>query len=297
MDSRIANEIDESVMRAVQREVAASAKKPLRAVLTQPLRRLLGEASLWYLSCCLHRRFRLPILTYHSIADCHGSDLETVSVDQFDRQMTWLREHGYRVITVSQLTEYLGNEPPGIPTVALSFDDGYLDNYLNAFPILNRNGFKATIYVATAYIGRRSFWNPPDYIGSRAMMSAENLREISNADIEIGSHSHNHYDLTKLELPIVTSEVKRSRDVIESILNRPVKGFALPHGRVNSRIHKIVVEAGYEHMVASGRFVSNATDTSPFELRRMAITRTDSLREFAKKVSGAYQWMGYWSRA
>jgi peptidoglycan/xylan/chitin deacetylase (PgdA/CDA1 family) len=233
LDSRITNEIDESVMEAVQREVKTSAKEPLRAVLTQPLRRLLGEASLWYFNYCLPGRFRLPILAYHSIADCYGNDHETVSIDQFDRQMTWLREHGYHVITVSHLTEYLSNEPPGIPIVALSFVDGYLDNYLNAFPILNRNGFKATIYVPTAYIGRRSFWNPPDYIGSRAMMSAENLREISDADIEIGSHSHNHCDLTKLELPIVISEVKRSRDELESILNRPVKGFALPHGRVN----------------------------------------------------------------
>jgi hypothetical protein len=98
-------------------------------------------------------------------------------------------------------------------------------------------------------------------------------------------------------MPVITSEVERSRDVLESILNRPVQGFALPHGRVNPLIHKIVVEAGYKHMVSSGRFTANSTNTAPFELRRMTITRTDSLHEFAKKVSGAYQWMGYWSRA
>jgi hypothetical protein len=147
MERQIANEndesvIDESLMKAVQHEVKASAIEPLRAVLTQPLRRLLGDASLWYLSFAYPESFGFRYITYHSIDDCRGNDVETVTIGQFDQQMAWLRDRGYRVITVSQLTEYLGNKPPMEPLVALSFDDGYLDNYINAFPILYRNDLR-----------------------------------------------------------------------------------------------------------------------------------------------------------
>jgi peptidoglycan/xylan/chitin deacetylase (PgdA/CDA1 family) len=205
--------------------------------------------------------------------------------------MAWLAARGYQAVTVSELLKAMTR----VATrryLAVTFDDGYLDNLVTALPILQRYGFLATFYIPTSYIGGLSIWNPVDYIGHRPMLSAPGIRALSEAGQEIGSHSHHHRDLTLLDDAGLDEELGRSKKILEDVTAKSVVAFAPPHGRTNRTVADHAVGLGYAHLVKGGRFVANYSTASAFNLRRMTIARKDSLREFAKKVSGAYQWAG-----
>jgi peptidoglycan/xylan/chitin deacetylase (PgdA/CDA1 family) len=237
-----------------------------------------------------------PILAYHSVADDVGRDVETVSPTAFASHAQWLSDHGIRGVSVSELVDHMQGRAGPARVVGLSFDDGYKDNISTAFPILQRHGFAATVYVATAYIGGESRWNATDYIGHRPMLSAEEIRTLCVGGIEIGSHSHTHADLTRLDQRESDRELEQSRDALGEIVGRPVRGLAAPFGRANTALAQRAAQAGYQHLVIGGRFLANAATSDPFALRRITIGREDSLREFARKVSGAYQWLSFWDR-
>jgi peptidoglycan/xylan/chitin deacetylase (PgdA/CDA1 family) len=270
---------------------AKSGGIPWRAHFTQPLRKLVAEPvfALARLRRTLVTGF--PILAYHSVSQTEGDDAETVSPRAFADQLAWLKESGVSVVTVSELTERMRHVDD--PALALSFDDGYADNLTHAWPVLATHGFRATVYVASAYIGKQSTWNREDYIGHRPMLSSDGIRELSKGGIEIGSHSHSHVDLTSLNAEAVTKELSRSRDALSQIVQKPVSGFAAPFGRANAALAEHVKRSGYQHMVVGGRFVPNAAEADMFRLRRITVARADTLREFAKKVAGAYRWLWF----
>jgi peptidoglycan/xylan/chitin deacetylase (PgdA/CDA1 family) len=270
-----------------------SPKAPARAILTQPLRRALAEPILLSMKLVGYRIAGFPILTYHSVSLEPGYDAETVEPERFKAQMQWLADNGFSAVSVSQLLSHLGSNHPH-RIVALTFDDGYRDNRPQVVPVLSRLGFGATIYIATASLGGTSDWNSEDDTARRPIMSAEEIREVHSAGIEIGSHSHTHRDLTKFDVDVINAELATSKAILSDLLAAPVVGFAAPHGRVNSVVATAVQRAGYTHLVGSGRFSLNRPGTSPYALRRITIARGDSLREFGKKVSGCYNWLNRW---
>ncbi len=267
---------------------------PARARLTQPLRRLLGEFTLVLAAARRYRPAGVPILSYHSVADTPGRDVETITADALAGQLEWLSTHGFLAVSVSQMLSQAATSPPPRPLVCLTFDDGYTDNRQTALPILNRFGASATFYVSTAYLGATSSWNPPDYIGHRPMMTADDLRRLDAAGHEIGSHGHLHVDLTALPETAVTEQLSQSRRILEEALGHPVTGFAPPHGRTSAGVARAAKAAGFRHLVRGGRFLPNRFGESPFELHRITVARDDSLREFVKKVSGCYAFLGFW---
>jgi peptidoglycan/xylan/chitin deacetylase (PgdA/CDA1 family) len=241
------------------------------------------------------RGFRVagfPILTYHSISDEPGWDVETVTPEAFDAQMRWLRGHGFRTVTMSALAESL-RDPPDGRTVAITFDDGYQDNLTHALPILARYAAVATCYVPTADIGGLSTWNPRDYIGHRRMLDADGIRALNRGGVEIGSHGHNHVDWRALDESTVRLEIARSLEILQRILGSDVRGLAPPHGKTEGRIARIARELGLYHVVKGGRFAVASPGDSPWDLARITIARGDSLREFGKKVTGAYSFLSW----
>jgi peptidoglycan/xylan/chitin deacetylase (PgdA/CDA1 family) len=272
-------------------ETVAKPTLPQRAALTQPVRKAIGE--LFFLWAGLQR---FPILAYHSIADAPGQDVETVAPAEFERQMAWLAAGRFEVMTVSELVRVMAQPPTKRHIVAITFDDGYRDSLLISLPILQRHGFRATFYIPTAYIGGLSAWNPIDYIGHRPVLTAPDIRTLSEAGHEIGSHAHSHVDLTSVDPTRVEEELERSQRVLADITGKPVVAFAPPHGRSNGIVAERARHLGYSHLVKGGRFTANPKETSPFDLQRITIARGDSLREFTKKVSGAYQWLKFRDR-
>mgnify|MGYP000260359306 FL=1 len=179
---------------------------------------------------------KVIVLNYHKIDNMHIS--LSVKPEDFERQMKYLTEHNFHSITPQELYAALvdGAELPENP-VLITFDDGYMDNYTNAYPILKKYGLKATIFVITGFLDRAQ----PGYFtwGQAAEMEASGL-------INIESHTVTHTSLTDLTEEQVKMELERSKNDIERRLGKQVDFLAYPTGTYNLHIAALVKEAGYK---------------------------------------------------
>lgn len=184
----------------------------------------------------------VPILTYHSIDDS-GSVVSTPP-GVFRRQMQHLKEAGYSAITLGRFAELRRNgEPHPERTVVLTFDDGFMNFYTEAFPVLAPYSFKATVFLVTSLCGRHNDWagNPPDLPRSE-LLDWGQIRELDAHGIEFGSHTRTHPDLTRLSATTMKSEMTDSKTEISDRLGREVSTFAYPYGRVNPKVRQTAAD-------------------------------------------------------
>ena len=176
----------------------------------------------------------IPVLNYHQINDVDENML-TVSTSEFEAQMAWLEENGYKTITASELADALEGKGalPEHP-VLITFDDGYIDNYQCAFPILKKHQMKAIIFLISDYISMY-----PNYL------TWEQLFEMQAAGIEFGSHTLDHTVLTDLPLADAERELTGSKNILQNRLGRKIDFLAYPCGFTNSDIKARVKAAGY----------------------------------------------------
>jgi peptidoglycan/xylan/chitin deacetylase (PgdA/CDA1 family) len=214
----------------------------------------------------------VPILYYHSIAVRLGNEV-CMSPNKFQQQMTYLSEHGYHVISMDELYQGLYNSKP-FPSkpVVITFDDGYSDNFTNAYPIMQKYGFAATVFVISSYINES------------AALSAEQLKKLQNARWIIGEHTENHTDLTKLSSTQVVAELQRSRKAIEAITGKPLNYFAYPYGEYNTQVMNEVQKVGYSLAFTTDRgWVSKKSN--PLAMHRVYCYASMSMDEFVRRVS------------
>jgi len=183
-----------------------------------------------------------PILLYHHIADDSGSNRYYVSPENFQQQMLTLQQQGYTSITPSLLVEALvyGAELPPRPVV-ITFDDGNLDVYTTAFPIMRQLGFVGAFYIVS------------DRLGAEGFAGAAELNELVAAGWEIGSHSMTHADLT-LSHDILRTEILQSRLLLEEAINVPVRSFAYPFGLVDETVVDKTEDYGFTTGMGLGTF-------------------------------------------
>ena len=134
--------------------------------------------------------YTVPILMYHYVNDEEPLRSKLgVSVAGFEKQMRFLKEHRYNVVTLNELVDLLrGKKKIPLNTVAITFDDGYLDNYTNAYPILKKLKLPAAIFVVVNRVGKR--------LGNDEYMTWQQIHEMADSGlITIGSHSMNHPNL------------------------------------------------------------------------------------------------------
>lgn len=198
----------------------------------------------------LHRiiRPRATVLLYHRITDSARDEL-TTGIEQFDRHTMLLRRH-FRVISLLELLQMNIIPRSDRPFVCVTFDDGYLDNYLNAFPILLRNQIPATFFVSTGHIGNdRQFPHDTRKGNSRIQsMNWHHLREMLAAGFTIGSHTVNHIDCAAEPEDTVLNELLQSRQTITRELGLQQILFSYPYGgrqHMTPERLKIVQQAGY----------------------------------------------------
>lgn len=165
------------------------------------------------------------ILTFHAI-DGLSAPL-SFSPALFSHGLQRLQQRGYRSLTVS---EAAGALQTGLPReerlLAITFDDGYASVWTEAFPVLQRLGFRATVFLNTGGAGDGGL--PP--MEGRARLRWPQVRALHEAGFEIGAHSVTHPDLTRLAAPDLDREMAGSRDMIEAHSGiRPVC-FAYPYG-------------------------------------------------------------------
>jgi len=241
----------------------------------------------------------VPILLYHKIIDLSNSDarfLTYISPKEFEQEMDYLSSNGYTTISLDMLREHFskGAALP-IKPVIITFDDGFKDNYTNAFPVLKRYGFTATIFLATNYIGKTNEWDKAFNELLFPMLSQEEIKEMAEYGISFGAHTCSHPDMRKLNKKELEQEVKESKIVIEEIIGKSVTTFCYPFGLFNTEVKQVVKEAGYK-CACSIREGPLKARNDFFALRRIPIFPGNSSWMFKFKLSSWYFWLTAYKR-
>lgn len=234
------------------------------------------------------RHSYIRILTYHRIS-YDLSDRLAVSPSAFLEQMQYIHDAGYRVVSMEDIYYHITNREHSLDKlVAITFDDGYLDNYTYAAPILRMFKYDATIFLATDSISDTGKRRRSRMASSNApMLNWDEIREMNEQGITIGSHTHTHCDLTQISPKRVIEEIRKSKKIIEEKIKMPVHFFCYPRGKFNNKIKKMVKDAGYlgAYSVLPG---PNSRRSDLYALKRTEVSGEDTLFDFKKKLSGAY---------
>jgi peptidoglycan/xylan/chitin deacetylase (PgdA/CDA1 family) len=232
-----------------------------------------------------------PVLLYHKI-DRPTPDVKIrgafTTPRRFERQLSYLKRNGYRFSTASAIGDYFANEG-SFPerTVCLTFDDGWKDNYTNAFPILKKLNIPATIFLVPSCIGKNTTMVTAEGEGPREHMSADDIREMDRDGIEFGSHSMNHRLMDQIDASEVETEVGDSKRFLEDMLQRECRVFAYPAGFHTAVARDAVRRAGY-HAGFSTVYGSN-DEPDLFALNRTEILRRHGYPfRFARRVRSIF---------
>lgn len=239
-------------------------------------KRILFPAALFISLFFFYRHnYAVPVLMYHHVGSPVDEQGLNVSVEIFETQMEFLKVHRYNVMSLSYLIELIKTGKPIPPkTVAITFDDGNLDNFKYAFPILKKMKFPATIFMITANINKEGW------------LSEEDLKILRESNIAIGSHTVTHAFLPNLKMEEVVTELRESKKKLEKTLFYPVTLFSYPAGGVTKEVKSLVEREGYAGAVTTNY---GRTRHDPYALHRIKITEgRGSLFSFWVKVSGLY---------
>jgi peptidoglycan/xylan/chitin deacetylase (PgdA/CDA1 family) len=193
-------------------------------------------------------------------------------LEDFRNQMQWMKKSGVRGLSVSEALLY-----PGEPSVCITFDDGCETDLIAAAPVLQESGFHATFYLTAGFLGTPGYLN------------ADQVRQLDSQGFEIGCHSMTHPYLSDLSDEELGREIVDAKLQLEQIVGHAVGHFSCPGGRYDGRTLETARRAGFRS-VANSRFHANSSDTSPYELGRIAVLRDMSLEEFAATCQGRGLW-------
>lgn len=207
----------------------------------------------------------VPILCYHGILDNPwGIESLFVRVNEFEEQMKYLSENGYTPLFVSEIKNASNYEKP----VIITFDDGYLDVYTNAFPILKKYNLKANLYMISGWINGDVY------------MNTDMTKEIANSSVfEIGSHTVNHKALATLSNEEIEYEVSKSKEDLEKMINKSVDVIAYPTGSFDQRVIEISSKY-YKYALSTINGKENIQNLNQYSMRRIYVHRNSSLEKF-----------------
>ena len=238
-------------------------------------------------------RRTLRVLMYHKVNDQWPNPI-TVPTAVFAEQMTLLGELGYTPVTLDAVRDhYVDGAPLPEGAVLITFDDGYLDNLENAFPILFDHGYPAVVFVPIAYLNGDSRPLPHEESLFRTgvrnpTLAWEQLVELEQGGVRIESHGIGHRQLTELDLDEALREIAVSKLRLEERLGREVEAYAYVKGsRADFRAEhaSLVQQAGYKlgFTAVSG---ANNSQSDRFQLLRYNI-EPYSARTFELVLAGA----------
>jgi peptidoglycan/xylan/chitin deacetylase (PgdA/CDA1 family) len=219
----------------------------------------------------------------------------------FEQHLSWLKTH-CMVIPFSKIPEVMGREGLGRPTVSITFDDGYEDNYEYAFPLLQQYRIPATFFVTVglvekdpAVVERFQMLRQCDYKHIRPLEWRQ-MDEMRKEGMEFGVHTYSHPNLARLKRDAAERELKRSKDIMEERLGKQISLMAYPFGKPKRHFTEetieLVANIGYEYAAAIAFRAVRVSD-SPFDIPRFFVTM-DPLGILREKVWGAWDVVGYW---
>jgi len=213
------------------------------------------------------------ILAYHCIGYEKNNGLK-MPEQQFRQQMKYIKDKGYSTITLEQLYTFMVNNKP-IPekSVVITFDDGYVDNYQYAYPILKEFNLKATVFVISKTIDKRKNY-----------MTSNQLKELQAYGIDIQGHTLDHEDLTTLSYIKQLNTLKESKITLEKILGKKVNYIAYPYAKYNVDTIKAAMNAGYTMGFILGGRVARKNN-GIYTLHRLSVIPSDSMDVFRSRLN------------
>ena len=233
----------------------------------------------------------LRIITYHSISD-NFRNKYNVSIKNFEEQIKYLKQSNFISLRAKDILDVKSIIGEKSKYVVVSFDDGVQNNLSNAVNILKKYDFTATFFVFTAGItsDRNKYNSRVGSFSNVELMSWDDLGYLDNMAFEIGSHSHTHTLISKLDKKQAETEISVSKSILEDKLNKNVVSFSYPFGHPNSYskyTKEMIKEAGYKiACTQDGGIIRKVKDC--FQLPRIGITGDDNLESFKLKVCGYY---------
>jgi peptidoglycan/xylan/chitin deacetylase (PgdA/CDA1 family) len=228
-------------------------------------------------SSWLSSNYVVPIMMYHQVAQVSKEPLNTISPSNFEKHMAYLKTHGYNVITLDKLIDQKSRHKAQAKEVVITFDDGFENIYTNAYPILKKYGFKATIFVITNYIDKEEF------------LKESQIKEmLSSGLIQVESHTRNHSYLPDIkDESRLWEEILSSKLDLENRFKIAVFFLSYPVGGFDEKIKGMVAKAGYQAALTTNRGFDKA-NKDLYELKRVRFNNKDYDRSLWIKLSGFY---------
>jgi peptidoglycan/xylan/chitin deacetylase (PgdA/CDA1 family) len=247
-----------------------------------------------------HAGQRTVVLCYHSIHP--DSPFASATPRVFAGHLDWLVSHCHVIPLCDIVRTAAAGTPDARPAVAITFDDGYLDNYEYAFPLLNVRGLPSTFFVTAGLLEKDA-----DVLRRLARLRASPVEAIRPMEwhhatamraerMEIGAHTYSHPNLAQLSRDAASEELGRSKDIIEQRIGQAVRSVAYPFGKpgrhFTAETVSLVEELGYQtgcQVLFRGVRASDAR----YRIPRFFV-RGDSIRELRAKIIGAWDPIGVW---
>lgn len=232
-------------------------------------------------------RQRVAVLLYHRVSDDMRDNL-TVGVEQFDRQMSWIRAN-YPVVSMEDVVNGRVPKNSSRPVVAVTFDDGYRDNYEHASPILLQHRVPAAFFVNTGMLGTdRAFEHDLDQMGRAVpVMTWEQVEELKKEGFTIGSHTVNHIDCGRVDSETLRRELELSKAELEDRLGLEDVYFAYPFGardNITPEGVEMVKEIGYACCASAYNGLND--DIDPMNVRRIGVDHRFSIEALQARIEG-----------
>ncbi len=231
------------------------------------------------------RRIRVPILMYHYIsapppdADVYRLDL-SVTPGQFAAHIAWLAQNGFTSISLDDLVGALTEGRPLPPRpVVITFDDGYLDAYTNAFPVLRQYGMTGTFFVVTEWLDTRQ----PGYL------TWDLARQMAAAGMSIQTHTRSHKYLDDgCDYDCLVYQILGSVQTIEAEIGIRPRFFCYPGGRYDASVLPVLNQIGIVGAVTTEAGTLHVSDR-PLELKRARIRGTTTVDDLAWMMNSWWQ--------
>ncbi len=231
---------------------------------------------------------RPRVLMYHMVREhIQGAKFNKLRVTptEFEKQVAWMKAEGFHFVTMQELQAGWGTHPE--KTVAITFDDGYLDNLEHAYPILEKYQAKATIYVVVDRHDRdwstyKKAHHNSGELAREPKLNDVQVKQLADSGlVEIGSHTLTHANLDKLDDVACLFELTDSKQQLEQLIGQSVTSFAYPFGIYSARDVEMTKQAGYENAVTTQEGIDGSAPDF-MQLQRIKISGKDSM--FAVKL-------------
>ena len=237
----------------------------------------------------------IRILMYHRVCDERDYDQLIVSPQRFEQQMIYLKDN-YDVISMDDALDIIDGEEISFNRIVLTFDDGYLDNLINALPILEKYNLPVCLFITTDFCEGKLH---PRYQSASSDINKNtnlhlNWNQVkalaSHPLVTIGSHTVTHSLLQQLEPQCARYEIEASKELLENHIGKCVNYFSAPNGDYGERELEMISLAGYRAAVTVSPGVARIGQGC-FELMRTEVTEKDDIENFRNKLTGGFDFI------